>query len=86
MDVTVYGPLRSATDSKTVTVAVDGNSVDAVLAAFVDAYPGAESHLVDASGDLRPSVRVMVDGDNVDPAETVPANAEVAIFPAMRGG
>jgi molybdopterin converting factor small subunit len=86
MELTVYGPLRAATGAKTVEVAVEGETVADVVDTFLAAYPRAESHLVDDDGDLRPSVRVTVDGDGADLAAPVPADAEVALFPAMRGG
>ncbi|NLV06481.1 MoaD/ThiS family protein [Haloarcula rubripromontorii] len=86
MDVTVYGPLWAATGSKTVEVPVDGDTVGAVIAALVDAYPRAESQLVDGAGELRPSVRVMIDGDNAEYSDRVPPGVSVEIFPAMRGG
>lgn len=86
MDVTVYGSLRAATGAKTVEITVDGDTVGAVITAFVDAYPRAESQLVDADGELRPSVRVMVDGDNATHDQRVPSGAAVELFPAMRGG
>src|SRR6056297_1320193 len=54
MELTVYGPLRSATGEKRVRVDPDGETVRAVVEAFVAAYPRAESHLVDEAGDLRP--------------------------------
>ncbi|MFU1781522.1 ubiquitin-like small modifier protein 1 [Haloarcula japonica] len=86
MEVTVYGPLRAATGAKTADVPVDGDTVGAVITAFVDAYPRAESQLVDADGALRPSVRVMVDGASADRDEQVTPGASVELFPAMRGG
>ena len=86
MDVVVYGPLRSATGSKTVALSPDAATVADVVAALREAYPRTESHLVDEDGRLRPSVRVTVDGETADPADLVPADAEVGVFPAMRGG
>ena len=86
MKLTVYGPLRSATGEKRVRVDPDGETVRAVVEAFVDAYPRAESHLVDEAGDLRPSVRVTVDGERAALDEDCPPDADVALFPAMRGG
>ncbi|WP_336339236.1 ubiquitin-like small modifier protein 1 [Haloarcula brevis] len=86
MEVTVYGPLRAATGAKTVEVGADGDTVGTVITALVDAYPRAESQLVDEDGDLRPSVRVMVGGESADRDERVPPGAAVEIFPAMRGG
>lgn len=84
--MTVYGPLRSATGGKRVSVDPTERTVRAVVRAFVDAYPRAESHLVDDAGDLRPSVRVTVDGDRAALDDDCPPDAEVALFPAMRGG
>jgi molybdopterin converting factor small subunit len=86
MELTVYGPLRSATGEKRVRVDPDGETVRAVVEAFVDAYPRAESHLVDPDGALRPSVRVTVDGERAGVDDDCPPDAEVALFPAMRGG
>ncbi|GAB6860530.1 ubiquitin-like small modifier protein 1 [Haloplanus litoreus] len=86
MDLTVYGPLRSATGTKRVGVDPDEPTVRGVLDALVTAYPRAESHLVDEDGALRPSVRVTVDGERAALDDDCPADAEVAVFPAMRGG
>ena len=86
MELTVYGPLRSATGEKRITVDPDGARVADVVEAFVEAYPRAATHLVDDDGDLRPSVRVTVDGERVALEATCPADASVALFPAMRGG
>ena len=86
MEVTVYGPLRSATGEKTVEVDADPDTVADAVDAFVDAYPRAERHLVDCDGDLRSSVRVAVDGDGAAPDDACPSDAALTIHPAMRGG
>jgi len=86
VELTVYGPLRAATGEKRVRVAPDGETVRAVVEAFVAAYPRAASHLVDEAGDLRPSVRVTVDGERASLDDDCPPDADVALFPAMRGG
>jgi molybdopterin converting factor small subunit len=86
MELTVYGPLRSATGEKRVSVDPDGPTVRAVLDALIDEYPRVESHLVDETGALRPSVRVTVNGDRAALDDDCPPDAEVAMFPAMRGG
>lgn len=86
MEVTVYGPLRSATGEKTVAVDVDPDTVGDVVAVFVDAYPRVQSQLYTDDGDVRPSVRVMVDGERADLDDACSGNAELAIFPAMQGG
>ncbi len=86
MEVTVYGPLRATTGTKTVTVDADPETVEDALTAFLEAYPGAASHLLDCDDALRPSVRVLVDGDTAGLDDDCPADAEVQVFPAMRGG
>jgi len=86
MQVTVYGPLRSATGGKSVRVEADPDTVGDAVDAFVEAYPRAEQHLVDPDGDLRSSVRLTVAGDRVGPSDPFPAGAALAIHPAMRGG
>lgn len=84
MQITVYGPLRSATGGKTVELAFDGGTVRDALSAFVREYPRAKSQLYDDG--LRSSVRVSVDGERVDLDDTCPADAELTVFPAVRGG
>lgn len=86
MDVTVYGPLRSATEQKTVSVAFGGGTVREALAAFVEAYPRAERQLYRDDGSLEPSVRITVSGEPADPDDECPEDATVSIHPAMQGG
>lgn len=101
MDVrlTLYGPLRGVTGSKTVTIEVghaddadaDGDAmsdptVGDVVRAFAEAYPRSRGQLFDDEGSVRPSVRVLCDGEQRPLAEPVGASEAVALFPAMRGG
>ena len=86
MQVTVYGPLRTATGGKSVRVEADPDTVGDALDAFVEAYPRAERHLVDPDGDLRSSVRLTVAGDRAAPNDSFPTGAGLTIHPAMRGG
>jgi molybdopterin converting factor small subunit len=88
MELTVHGPLRGVTGSKTVSLsAVDGEeSVHGVLERFVEQYPRAERQLFDESGTLRGSVRVLVDGERVDPDSECPPTAAVSLIPAAQGG
>lgn len=86
MNVTVYGELRAATGSKTVELDVAPETVADALTAFTDAYPRARSAILDDTGDVRPSVRVMVDGERADLGEDCPSDATVQLFPAMQGG
>jgi molybdopterin synthase sulfur carrier subunit len=86
MDVTVYGPLRSATGGKRVSVDFEGGTVRDAVDAVVAAYPRAEGHLFGADGRLASSVRLAVDGTAADPDDPCPADASLRIHPAMRGG
>lgn len=87
MEVTVYGQLRAATDGKTVRLdAPAGGTVGDVLEAFLEAYPRAEPHVLDDDGRVRPSVRVMVDGEGADLDDECPPDASLRVFPAMQGG
>ncbi|MGM0590521.1 MAG: ubiquitin-like small modifier protein 1 [Halobacteriota archaeon] len=86
MELTVYGPLRSATGEKTVSVDPDGETVLDVIEAFVNAHPRTASQLLNESGAIRPSVRVMVSGEKVAAEDTVSNTESVKLFPAMRGG
>jgi len=86
MNVEVYGPLRTATGEKSVDLTVDGSTVSDLLDIFLDEYPRTASQLVDDDGDLRPSVRVMVDGEKATADHPVSEHDEIKIFPAMRGG
>jgi molybdopterin synthase sulfur carrier subunit len=86
MELTVYGELRAATGAKTVDLDADPETVDDAIAAFVEAYPRARSRLLDDEGEVRASVRVALDGENVDGETACPDDAELQLFPAMQGG
>lgn len=86
MEVTVYGPLRSATGEKTVELGGDVATVGDALEAFVEAYPRARTHLYADDGALRASVRVAVDGERAEPDDPCPDDASLAVHPAVQGG
>lgn len=88
MELTVHGPLRGVTGSKTVSVSTADHeeSVRSVLKRFVEQYPRAERQLFDADGTLRGSVRVLVDGERADPDAECPPTASLSLIPAAQGG
>lgn len=92
METTVYGPLRGTTGEKTVDVPFDGGTVADALARFVDEYPRTKAHLVseaereDDDIRVRPSVRVLLDGDRVDLDAECPPDASLQLIPAAQGG
>jgi molybdopterin converting factor small subunit len=83
--VTVYGPIRSATGSKTVTLEWAGGTVADAIAAVVESYPRAEPSLYDGDA-VRPSVRVSIDGERADLETSVPDDASLTLVPAVQGG
>lgn len=88
MELTVYGPLRGVTGSKTVSLPdVDHKeSILNVLERFVERYPRAEAQLFDEAGTLRSSVRVLVNGERVVPETPCPSTADISLIPAAQGG
>lgn len=86
MEITVYGPLRSVTGGKHAEIDFDGGNAATAIEAFVDAYPRADRHLFGDDGALIPSVRLLADGEAVDPGDEIPPDATLSIHPAMRGG
>jgi molybdopterin synthase sulfur carrier subunit len=86
MRITVYGELRATTGEKTVELDADADTVADAIAAFLDAYPRARSRLLDDDGEVRASVRVALDGENVDLDAACPDDADLQLFPAMQGG
>ena len=88
MELTVHGPLRGVTGSKTVSIATDKHeqTVQRVLEQFVVEYPRADTQLFNDDGTLRASVRVLVNGERADPETECPPTAAVTLIPAAQGG
>jgi molybdopterin converting factor small subunit len=92
--VTLYGPLRGVTGTKTVELSLSAGdegsgsnappTVGDLVRAFADRYPRSRDQLLTEDGEIRPSVRVLCDGEKRERSE--PASGEVSLFPAMRGG
>jgi sulfur-carrier protein len=85
LEITVYGPLRSATSGKRVEIEFEGGTVADALDAFAAAHPRARPQLYD-EGVLRPSVRVTVDGERAEPDDPCPPEASMTLHPAVQGG
>lgn len=88
MDVTVHGPLRGVTGSKTLSVpdADAEMTVHDVLDQLADAYPRTRTQLFTDDGSVQGSVRVMVDGEVAALDAACPPTADIEIVPAVRGG
>lgn len=85
MEITVYGPLRSATGEKTVSLEFDGDTVADAIDEFAETYPRAAQYLYEGD-DLRPSVRVSVGGERAGLEDPVSDDASLALVPAVQGG
>lgn len=88
MEFEVYGPLRSSTGGKTVTVDFDGGTVEEALWRFLDEYPRARQYLLtdDDEPAFRPSVRVVHDGEKAAFDDRLDADATLTLIPAVQGG
>jgi hypothetical protein len=61
-------------------------TVSELITMIADAYPQTRSHLLDCEEKIRPSVRVVVDGDKASFESQLDSSADIQLFPAMRGG
>ncbi len=85
MNVTVYGPLRSASGGKNAEIGFSGGTVEEAIAVFAETYPRAEPQLYDGN-DIRSSVRVTVDGETASFEDPCPPDATLTLHPAVQGG
>lgn len=85
MNVTVYGPLRSATGGKHAKIEFSGGTVEEAIVAFVEAYPRAEPQLYDGD-EIRSSVRVTVEGEALGFEDPCPSGTALTLHPAVQGG
>lgn len=87
--VRIPTPLRTLTDDQA-TVAVEGATVDEVVANLDAAHPGIGERILDDQGKVRRFVNVFVDDEDVrftdGLATPVPDGATVSIIPAVAGG
>ena len=96
--LTLYGPLRGVTGEKRVDLSVDGPADDSrastgegvtlgdVVRQFVEQYPRARDQLLTEEGAVRPSVRLLRDGEKGALSDAVTGDESISLFPAMRGG
>lgn len=87
--VLIPTPLRKLTGEQE-TVAVEADSVAALLNALEAAHPGIGARLVDEQGNLRRFVNLYVNGEDVRFLQgkdtALSDNDEVSIVPAIAGG
>ena len=85
MKVLIPGALRSYTEQS--HVEVSGATLGAVLAELDHRYSGIRFRMIDEQDQLRPHIRVFVNGKQVyDLSQPLDATDEVVIVQALSGG
>lgn len=85
MKVLMPGALRSYTGE--LNVQADGDTLDAMFADLDRQFPGLRFRVVDEQGQLRPNMRVFVNGLNVrDLGHALQGDDFVAVVLALSGG
>jgi molybdopterin converting factor small subunit len=85
MKVLVPGALRSYTDE--LQVQADGDTLDALFDDLDRRYPGLRFRVVDEQGQLRPNMRLFVNGRGVrDLGSALQPDDFVAVVLALSGG
>ena len=85
MKVLIPGALRSYTERG--QVEVSGATLGAVLAELDRLYPGIRFRMIDEQDQIRPHIRLFVNGDQVrDLAQPLNATDELVIVQALSGG
>jgi MoaD family protein len=90
VQVLIPAPMRGFTNNQS-RVAIDGGAtVNDVLTALADQYPGIQERIYESPGRLRRFVNIYLNGDDIRglEAEKTPVKDgdEVGIIPAMAGG
>jgi molybdopterin synthase sulfur carrier subunit len=89
IQVTIPTPLRNLTGNQE-TVAVEGETVNALLSNLDKAFPGIGERLLDDKGNVRRFVNIYVNGEDIrflqDKETPVKPTDEISIVPAIAGG
>ena len=86
MNVLIPSALRSYTQQRH-QVEADGETVNGLLADLDRRFPGIRFRMVDEQDDMRPHVRLFINGEQVfDLSHPLRQGDEVAIVQALSGG
>ena len=91
MSVTVRipTPMRRVTNGEE-RVAVDAETLQGVIQAMEDQYPGVKARLCDDQGEIRNFVNIYINGEDVRFLEGLGSSTksgdEISIVPAVAGG
>jgi sulfur-carrier protein len=87
--VTLPGALRSRVGNRS-SVTVTGRTVQEIIAALDQAFPGLRFHLCHETGELRPYVNIFLERENIRYREgldtAVPRGATLHILQSVAGG
>ena len=91
MEVRVYATLRPIVGGRSVALPDrEAATVADVIDDLIGRFPALRERLLSDEGEVRPYVAVMLDGRDVRHvgglSATVPAGAEIDIFPPVAGG
>jgi adenylyltransferase/sulfurtransferase len=89
VEVKIPAPLRPETDDQA-KITVEGKTLQGVVEAAVDEYPGLREHLIDDDGNLHQFVNFFKNGTNVreleGPETGLDGDDTVLVLPAVAGG
>ncbi|MBS1263026.1 MAG: Small archaeal modifier protein 3 [Methanonatronarchaeales archaeon] len=85
VEVRLFANFREAAGSGSLELKVDGSRVEDVLVGLFDLHPELGERVTE-SGELRRSVRVLVNGELAGPGSPVDEGDEVALLPPVSGG
>lgn len=87
--VRIPGPLRRITDGVD-KVEVDAETLDGLITALEDQYPGMKDRILDENGELRYFVNLYLNNEDIRFLDglgtSVKPGDEVSIVPAVAGG
>jgi molybdopterin synthase sulfur carrier subunit len=87
--VRIPGPLRKITNGAD-KVEMEGESLNALIGALEDEYPGMKERLLDDNGELRYFVNLYLNNEDVRFLEglntAIKSGDEISIVPAVAGG
>jgi molybdopterin converting factor small subunit len=90
--ITLHGAMRVVAGRSVVDLAFDDSSVtlDKTLEALIAAHPRVRPYLLDAGGDLRPALRVLLNNERLDlaarPLPMLHDNDRLTLLTPVAGG
>ncbi len=86
--VRFFANLREAAGSK--SVQVEAEDVGSMVEILIEKHPELGDEMLDEKGELKDTVKIMVDGRNIDFLEglhtKIDKTKKVAVFPLIAGG